>query len=58
MSKRDYTRAADVIKTALTTFPESKAALRNVAHGMAITFKADNSAFRRDTFFSACGFDS
>lgn len=59
MSRKDYRAAASVIKVELETAPDRTAqhSVSCVARGLADNFKRDNSAFRYDTFYTACGLD-
>lgn len=59
MSRKDYRAVADDVKTALdyTDGGKDSLAVARVARSLADTFKRDNSNFRYDTFFSACGLD-
>jgi diaminopimelate decarboxylase len=53
MSRKHYRQLAEVIRTNLQLVDEASVA--KVARDLADVLKRDNSAFRYDTFFAACG---
>jgi len=63
MSRKNYVATAQTIKNELLEIREYSdryvihSSLVSVASGMADMFAMDNSAFRRDTFMTACGFE-
>lgn len=63
MSRKDYRAAAAVIKAELEQVADysdrfvAQASIASIARALAENFKRDNSAFRYDTFFEACGLD-
>lgn len=59
MSRKHYREAAETVKevtAAAGTGVEVRAA-SDIAQGLARMFKRDNSNFRYDTFYEACGLD-
>ena len=59
MSRKHYREAAETVQEVIEnaqTFAELSAASR-IAQGLARMFKRDNSNFRYDTFYQACGLD-
>lgn len=59
MTRKHYIAAAEVIKEALdhSTTQAEDSAISTVAQGLAVMYKRDNSNFRYDTFYAACGLD-
>jgi len=59
MTRKHYREAAEEISIILnyTSDPVAKAAVADVARSLAAMFKRDNSNFRYDTFYEACGLD-
>lgn len=63
MSRKHYREAAEIISRALPSEREESTpgaierrnAAVEIANGLAIMFKQDNPAFRRDQFMEACG---
>lgn len=57
MSRRDYAKIADIVNDNLADTMVESRAVAGVARELADYFKSDNSNFRFDTFFEACGLD-
>ncbi len=60
MSRKDYVMIAEVIATARDAADDDDAeaelcAIVAVAHELAAAFEADNPAFARNRFLTACG---
>ena len=58
MSRKDYTKIADIINDNLADTMVESRAVAGVARELADYFKSDNPSFRYDVFFNACGLDS
>jgi hypothetical protein len=59
MSRKDYRAFAAVLKESLEASETQgeKYIVARTAKELAVTMKSDNSNFRYDTFFEACGLD-
>lgn len=57
MSKANYAKIADIINDNLADTHVESRAVAGVARELADYFKSNNSNFRFDTFFEACGLD-
>lgn len=59
MTRKHYREVAEVISNNLRfeDAPDGKDAIAGVAQDLAAMFKRDNSNFRYDTFYQACGLD-
>lgn len=61
MSRQNYNATAATVKHHLDMYNKldrERVAIAKLVRDLAADFKADNSAFRYDRFFEACGLDS
>jgi hypothetical protein len=55
MTRRDYIRAAGILREARAMHPDSAAAIGTVTAGLAAMFADDNPRFDRARFYDAAG---